>query len=187
MKPHPFLFPIPDLKFYQVCSNSVSPLTGTAVELVGEASLSDSAEPSQRIRNLIPNVCSYPQKSRHAGESGTVSSVNVCFLGSGTAVRYLNMENSPQFPQIFKIRINCNQWKRWCLNMWTISHWFHGSCTFTSINSSVKLRPFHANIVSNAECIQNDFLSSRLLLKKKDNPTHIFKSQTKLGNKNGFF
>lgn len=87
MKPHHFPFPIPDPQFHQVSSNSkhVSPLTGTAEELIEEASLSDSSEPSQQIGNIIPNVCSYPQKSRHAGENGTVSPVNVWFLGSGTA------------------------------------------------------------------------------------------------------
>lgn len=87
MKPHHFLSPFSDPQFHQVSSNSknVSPLTGTAEELIGEASLSDSSEPSQQIGNLIPNVCANPQKSRHAGENGAVSPVNAWLLGLGTA------------------------------------------------------------------------------------------------------
>lgn len=56
-----------------------------AVELIGEVSLSYSSESSQWIGNLIPSVCSYPQKSRHAEGNGTVSPVNVWFLGLCTA------------------------------------------------------------------------------------------------------
>lgn len=62
MSPHPFLLPTPGPQFHQVSSNSkkVSPLTGTAGELIEEASLSVSSECSQLIGNLIPDVCSYP-------------------------------------------------------------------------------------------------------------------------------
>lgn len=103
MKPHHFLFLISDPKFHRVSSNSknVSPLTGAAEELIGESSLSDSSEPSQQTGNLIPNVCSYPQKNSHAEENGTVSTVNVWFLGLGTANSCL-MHSPPLQNQTFK-------------------------------------------------------------------------------------
>lgn len=71
ISPHPFLLPTPEAQFHQVSSNSkkVSPLTATAGQLIGEASLSAPLNVLDYIGNLIPDVCSYPQKSRHLGEN----------------------------------------------------------------------------------------------------------------------